>query len=93
MRTCLACGVEDRDVAMRLIDVPPAEQRVVQAALVASEDQRGVKGFEYSDVREAFIAEPRCRDRSACAARVRALQPVAPAGSAADEDLLPSWLR
>lgn len=100
VRTCLACGLEDHDVAMVLIDhddalradyLPIADQRVVEVAIVAAEDHRGVKGFDYAQVRERYISEPRCRDRSACAARVVAMEPPKPPPADAEEG--PSWMR
>jgi hypothetical protein len=100
IRSCLACGAESHDVAMVLIDhddkqrpdyLPLAEQRVVEVPIVSAEDQRGVKGFEYAQVRERYISEPRCRDKAACQGRVKALQPIeAPSADRAEEG--PSWL-
>ena len=52
LRSCLACGVEDRDVAMTLVEVKATEQRVVNVGLVSAETNRGITGFDYRDVRE-----------------------------------------
>jgi hypothetical protein len=92
-RTCLACGQEgwEEVVAMTLVDLEREEQRVVNVALAATETNRGVTGFTYLDVRERYVPEPRCRDRRACAGRVKALEPVAePAAAEAQE--VQSWL-
>jgi hypothetical protein len=100
IHTCLACTITSHDVAMTLIDledkqspdyVPTAEQRVVSVPLVSAETNRGITGFDYSEVRERYINEPRCRDKKACAARVKALQPAPPPPADAREEG-PSWL-
>jgi len=99
LRTCLACGPEGRDVAMVLIDhddprsldyLPVSEQPIVSVPLVSAETNHGITGFEYPEVRERYISEPRCRDKAACAARVKALQP--PAAAPADAEEGPTWL-
>lgn len=101
MRTCLACGVEDRDVAMTLVDrddklrpdyLPIAEQRVVDVAIVSAEDHRGITGFDYAQVRERYISEPRCRDKAACAARVKAMEAPTPPPADVEQEG-PSWMR
>lgn len=103
LRTCLACGLEGHDVSMVLIDhddkrrsdyLTIAEQRVVDVAIVAAEDHRGVKGFEYAQVRERYISEPRCRDKAACAARVGAMEAAESPKADVAEDVAvgPSWM-
>ena len=95
LRSCLACGVEDRDVAMTLVEVKATEQRVVSVALVSAETSRGVTGFDYPEVRERYISEPRCRDKAACRRRVAELAgPVdaAPPPKANADEEGPSWL-
>ena len=77
---------------MTLIEVPKGEQRVVQVAIPVAETQRGVAGFEYQDVREQWIHEPRCRDKVACAERVKALEPVVVALAEPVVEEGPSWL-
>ena len=95
LRTCLACGVEDRDVAMTLVEVKATEQRVVNVGLVSAETNRGITGFDYRDVREQWVSEPRCRDKAACRKRVADLaRPVdaAPPPKANADEEGPSWL-
>lgn len=95
LRSCLACGIEGHDVAMTLVEVKATEQRVVSVGLVSAETSRGVQGFAYADVRERYVAEPRCRDKAACRERVAALaapvDAVVPPKADADEEG-PSWL-
>ena len=82
-------------MAMTLVEVKVAEQRVVSVALVSAETSRGVTGFDYPEVRERYISEPRCRDKAACRERVRALQPSPPPqADAAEEEAVvrPSWM-
>ena len=94
IRSCLACGVEDRDVAMSLVEVKAADQRVVNVGLVSAETNRGITGFDYRDVREQWVSEPRCRDKAACRGRIRAMDPSPPPPPAdAAEEEGPSWLR
>lgn len=73
--TCLLCGREDRDVSVGLVEIPEPERRVVSVSVVASETSRGPTSFAQVDVRETYAQMPRCRDRAACAERVRALPP------------------
>lgn len=70
MHTCLACGLKDYDVRVTLVEVPEAEQRVIEVAIVTQEDSHGrPTGMEQRQVRERFAAEPRCRDKAACRVR------------------------
>ncbi len=80
---------------MGLVKVPEVDQRIVSVGLVSAETSRGISGFAYSDVRERYISEPRCRDKAACGARVKALaEPTdvvaPPAADVVDEGS--SWL-
>jgi len=77
---------------MGLVDVPPEQQRVVSVGLVSAETSRGISGFAYSDVRERYISEPRCRDKAACRKRVEAMaEPTDVVAPPAVEEG-PSWL-
>ncbi len=70
LHTCLACGLKDYDVRMTLVEVPEGEQRIIDVAVVTSEDGHGrPTGMETRQVRERFAAEPRCRDKVACRER------------------------
>lgn len=70
MLTCLACGQADWDVAMRVLEVPLEEQRVVDVTIVVEENSRGVQAFGTRQVRERYVAEPRCKNVKACAERL-----------------------
>lgn len=95
--TCLACGTTSDDVRMTVVDLEAEgtktpDQRVIDVALPSSTDQRGrVTGFDYVQARERYVNEPRCRDKAACRARVRAMEsPKPPPADAAEEG--PSWM-
>ncbi|MFZ0324602.1 MAG: hypothetical protein WAN48_10770 [Actinomycetes bacterium] len=97
---CLACGIESRDVSMRLVEVPAPDRRTVQAHTPLGETNRGPAGFEYRDVPERYVNEPRCHDADACQERVWAMAPlrvpepvvVAPEPADEPESAVPSWL-
>lgn len=74
MLSCLACGQSDWGVAMRVLEVPLAEQRVVDVTIVLEENSRGVTEFGTRQVRERYVAEPRCKDTRACAERVAVIE-------------------
>lgn len=96
---CLACGAESRDVSMRLVEVPAPDRRTVSAHTPVGETNRGPAGFEYRDVPERYVPEPRCHDADACQERVWAIaaseQPdpviVAPEPSSEPESAVPTW--
>lgn len=71
--TCHACGFEGRrgrDVAMKTVyyDDPIP----VEVAIPIEDSVHGPVGFEYRRVLGRYGAEQRCRDTTACAARVTA---------------------
>lgn len=70
--TCLACG-SDRDVLMRMVEVPEGARREVTVLLDAAISPTPTP----LTVPERFIREPRCRDERACADRVKALEETA----------------
>lgn len=100
MMTCLLCGHQDRDVSVGLVEIPEPERRVVSVSVVAIETSRGPTAFDQVEVRESYAPMPRCRDRQACAARVRALPPAPgesltpapdPAAHDSDDEEGPTW--
>ena len=78
IRTCAACGLDDPTVAMRLIELPPVRRRMVEVRLrfelCHTADNRYDAIEIVQTVPERLVAELRCRDATACAARVRALR-------------------
>lgn len=65
---CGACGHESYDAVMKVVELPPEEQRSVEVfvPMNAREDATPMP----IKVREVYAAEPRCRDIAACKERV-----------------------
>lgn len=61
---CGACGIEDYDVQMKLVEFPEGDRRTVPVLI----------NGESVEVPERYAREPRCRDTDACDARVRAFE-------------------
>lgn len=101
MKACLLCGIEGRDVSVGLVEIPEPERRIVSVSVVAIETSRGPTSFDQVDVRETYAPMPRCRDRAACAERVKAFAdpseeplaaiPAPAAHDSSDDEEGPTW--
>lgn len=74
--TCLACGNESQDVALKLVDLE-AEARRQGERLATVEVVQEIRHRHITErvkhvVPERYAFEPRCRDRSACDRRIGA---------------------
>ena len=98
LHRCLACGAESHDVTMRLVEIVPAERRMVEVSVPVSHRDGAVEVSQ--TVPELYGHEPRCRDQDACRERVAALElarptePVEPGSPlpAHAADAAPSWM-
>lgn len=93
--SCTACGIEDYEVRMRLVDLvtedglAELELPVTRVSLPAHRMQDPDDTVE---AHQRYVREPRCRDRSACRARVVAYEtpaPVQPPPAPVEET--PAW--